>query len=58
MDGDILFSYFIVVFQLQKEMRKGVCAFVREFLPQAGTHRGEERSARLSRSAGGGGEWV
>lgn len=25
MDGETLFSNFIVVFQLQKEMRKGVC---------------------------------
>lgn len=25
LDGDILFSNLIVVFQLQKEMRKGVC---------------------------------
>ena len=36
-DGDTLFSNFIVVFPLQKEMRKRVCAVVGEFLPRAGT---------------------
>lgn len=57
MDADILFSNFIVVFQLQKEMRKGVCASVREFLPPR--HVRGQRSACMSKSVGTCGcEWA
>lgn len=46
MDGDILFSNFIVVFQLQKEMREGVCAHLYMSSFPRHTHTGAGRGAR------------
>lgn len=55
MDGKILFSNLIVVFQLQKEMREGVCVCVNLYVsacPGVQANALRVRSARMSRRLG------